>query len=368
MSPLHAVVVGAGIVGTAVAFHLAQAGVDVEVVEREAEPAGGTTATSFARLSAFDKEPEEYFQLNHAGMREHARLAATLPSASWYHACGSLLWEAGDGQLAQQGALFEQWGYSLRWREAGQIEAGLVPPSVPRVLHAIEEGWVDAPTLARSLLAEAQRHGAHLVLDDPVKALARTANGRWRVELGSERRLVSDVVVNAAGAAADQVAALAGVRLDLMPSRGLLANLAVNGSEIRQIVHTDEVSVRPAGPGRVMVRSEQVDRRLEGRPGVARETLCQDLLCRAQAAVPGLRAATVIGAQVGIRVIPKGGYPSIGGVPHAPGYYQAATHSGVILAPLIGRLLAHEIMDGKVHELLAPYHPALSASDESLER
>jgi glycine/D-amino acid oxidase-like deaminating enzyme len=363
---MRAVVVGAGIVGSAVAFHLARAGVRVEVAERD-RPAGGTTATSFARLSAFDKEPEAYFRLNHAGMREHAHLAAALPNAGWYHRCGSLIWESGDGRLPERVARFERWGYPLRWRDAAEIDAGLVPPSVPRVLHAPEEAWVDAPVLTRWLLAEAQRHGAQVVLGEPVAGLARAAGGGWRVVLGSGRQLSGDVVVNAAGVAAGQVAALAGVRLELVPSRGLLVDLAVNGGEIAQTVHTNEVSVRPAGPGRVMVRSDQVDRRLADESQAARETLCQDLLRRAQTAVPGLRGATVIGARVGVRVIPKGGYPSVGGVSDAPGYYQAATHSGVILAPLVGRLLAGEITRGKVHELLAPYRPT-AAGGEPPER
>ena len=364
---MRAIVVGAGIVGAAVAFHLARTGVRVKVVERD-RPAEGTTATSFARLSAFDKEPEAYFRLNYAGMREHTHLATALPDAGWYHRCGSLIWESGDGLLSERVARFERWGYPLRWREPAELAAGLVPPSVRRVLHVPEEGWVDAPALARSLLAEAQRQRAQVVLGEPVTGLARSAGGGWQVVLGSGRQLSGNVVVNAAGAAAGQVAALAGIRLDLVPSRGLLADLAVNGADITQTVHTDKVSVRPAGPGRVMVRADQVDRRLGAEPDAARETLCQDLVHLARAAVPGLRDATVIGARTGVRVIPKGGYPSVGGVSDVPGYYQAATHSGVILAPLIGRLLAGEITHGHVHELLVPYRPTSAGREQPLER
>jgi glycine/D-amino acid oxidase-like deaminating enzyme len=362
---MRAVVVGAGIVGAAVAFHLTRAGARVTVVERD-RPAGGTTSTTFARLSAFDKDPEAYFRLNHAGMREHAELAAMLPSSDWHHRCGALLWESEPGPLAARAVRFSDWGYPLRWSERTDVDLALVPSSVPRVLTIPEEGWVDASALTLLLLAKARRHGAELAIGEDVVDLARAfGGGGWRVALDSGQRLTCDVVVNAAGAAADRIAALAGVRLGLKPSRGLLADLVMPMGSLSRIVHTDQVSVRPAGPRRVMVRSDQIDRRMEGSSEVSLTALSEDLLRRARATVPGLRSATLTGARVGARVIPLGGYPSVGGVADLPGYYQAATHSGVILAPLVGRLLAEEVTRGEVHPLLAPYRPAGSGPAET---
>ena len=40
-----------------------------------------------------------------------------------------------------------------------------------------------------------------------------------------------------------------------------------------------------------------------------------------------------------------------------PGYYEAVTHSGVTLGPLLGRLLAREILEGEVDPLLSSYRP-----------
>lgn len=363
MSAPRAVVVGAGIVGSAIAFRLAEAGVRVVIVERD-KPACGTTATTFARLSAFDKEPEAYFRLNHAGMREHAELAAGWPEADWYHPCGSLLWEQAERPFAERVARFAGWGYRTQWRERDEVDGGLIPAAARRVVSVPEEGWVDATGLAARLLAAARLNGAELLSGEEVVGLPRTTGG-WEPQLASGRPLGCDVVVNAAGAAAGQLAEFAGTHLELLPSRGLLADLAIRGN-LACTVHTDEMTVRPAGAGRVMVRSDQVDRRLVEEPETTRETLCQDLVRRVGAAVPSLREATVLGSQVGMRVIPRGGHPSVGGVDGLPGYYQAVTHSGVILAPLIGRLLAAEITGGVVHELLAPYRPAAVVGEDPL--
>jgi glycine/D-amino acid oxidase-like deaminating enzyme len=47
----------------------------------------------------------------------------------------------------------------------------------------------------------------------------------------------------------------------------------------------------------------------------------------------------------------------VGGLSGIPGYYEAVTHSGVTLGPLVGRLLAREILAGDVDPLIAPFRP-----------
>ncbi|MBL8128556.1 MAG: FAD-binding oxidoreductase, partial [Chloroflexia bacterium] len=55
--------------------------------------------------------------------------------------------------------------------------------------------------------------------------------------------------------------------------------------------------------------------------------------------------------------MPADGYPSVGSVSAIPGYYEAITHSGVTLAPLIGRSLAATILGQPPDPLFAPYRP-----------
>lgn len=370
-----AVVIGAGVVGAAVAYHLAEAGAAVSVLDA-GEPAGGATGHSFARLSAVDKDPYSYFRLNHAGMREHALLAERLAeqlgarsgAAPWLHRCGAFLWADPDRRdaLRHRAEQLREWGYPLRWRPVEEVNRELAAPvrgaaAAGPLLHATDEGWVDAPALTRQLLAAAGRRGADVRAGAPVVELARRGGG-WQVGLAGGGSLPADVVVNVAGAAAPEVAALAGAEVALTPSRGLLLDLAAPGDPVRHIVHGTQVSIRPDGPGRAVVRSEQVDQQLAAEPdptpGATLAELGADLLRRAAAVIPALARATVCGRRIGWRVLPAGGYPSVGGCPDLPGYYQAVSHSGVILAPLIGRLLAREITSGQVDALLSPYHPA----------
>ena len=73
------VVVGGGVIGASIAYRLAQAGVDVTLVERRF-PGSGISGTSFSWVNSFDKKPPVYHQLNVRGIGEHWALAAELGS------------------------------------------------------------------------------------------------------------------------------------------------------------------------------------------------------------------------------------------------------------------------------------------------
>jgi glycine/D-amino acid oxidase-like deaminating enzyme len=58
---------------------------------------------------------------------------------------------------------------------------------------------------------------------------------------------------------------------------------------------------------------------------------------------------------VGRRPIPRDGFPIVGHAEHIDGLHVAVTHSGITLAPAIGRFVAEEIVAGRRNPLLAPF-------------
>ena len=52
--------------------------------------------------------------------------------------------------------------------------------------------------------------------------------------------------------------------------------------------------------------------------------------------------------------MPSDGAPIVGFTPDAPGLYLAVMHSGVVMAPVVGRLATEEIVAGREAEALAP--------------
>lgn len=358
---MRVAVVGAGIVGASVAFWLSQGGARVWLIDK-AEPASGTTSASFAWLNANNKTPQDYFELNRAGMEEHFRLHDELPGgAPWLHQGGNLIQASEEDldELERRVGRLRSWDYAAEWRDASWVSEKLEPhvafpdPDIP-VAYFPDEGWIDAPLLTYNLISLARRHGAEVRSGSEVKSVEADGGRISSIRLAEGEHLPVDAMVNAAGPGADFVASMVGRKLPLSPRRGLLARVAVEGEPLRRLLHTPRVNLRPDGPGHVLLHHGTVDESLGDGD---EELLAEELLVRARGVIPALSRAELREFRVGTRPISEDSFPCVGAVSSTPGYYEAVTHSGVTLGPLVGRLLAHEILTGEMDPLLASYRP-----------
>jgi glycine/D-amino acid oxidase-like deaminating enzyme len=133
-------VIGAGIIGASIAWHLARLNARVSVVDA-AEPGGIATRNSWAWINASWGHPEPYFRLRVCAMEEWRRLERELADirVAW---TGSLNWELPAGRLEAFAARHAAWGYDIRCvggAEARRIEPSLADPPVLAV-HAPREG------------------------------------------------------------------------------------------------------------------------------------------------------------------------------------------------------------------------------------
>ena len=369
---MRVAVIGAGIVGASVAFRLAESGAARVWIVDKSEPGSGTTSASFAWANANDKTPRDYFELNRVGLEEHLRLRDELPGgAPWLHSGGNLEWtedEEALEALANRVERLRSWGYAAEWREARHVNEVLESnvafprPDTP-VAFFPEEAWVDAPRLADTFVELARQKGAETRLEAAVKEIEMDGERALALLLRNGERLPVDAVVNAAGPEADKVAALLGRTLLLRPKEGLLARLVVEENVIGRLLHSPRVNLRPDDTGRIVAHHSTVDRKLEG-DGVLEDSLCRELLERARRVVPTLENARVETVRIGIRPMPEDDLPCVGAVPELPGYYEAVTHSGVTLGPLLGRLLAREILAGEVDGLISPFRPDRFTRDQ----
>lgn len=106
------IVIGAGVLGTSVAYRLASAGVKVTVLEAT-RVGGGTSGVSFAWTNSCNKAPRAYHDLNVAGMRAHAALMDEFGSTPWWHGGGRIEWKAPAEQAEQKAkvARLQDWDY-----------------------------------------------------------------------------------------------------------------------------------------------------------------------------------------------------------------------------------------------------------------
>ena len=214
-------VIGAGIAGASAGYWLApHAG--VIVLEREAQPGYHSTGRSAAlfmesygtpQVRALTRASRAFLEHPPEGFTEHPLLS---PRGALFVAAPGQ-----EAQLEQHWQLLRAMAPEAQLLTAAQACA-LVPVLRPdKVVGAVLEPGaadMDVHALHQGYLRGLRRAGGVVVSDAPVSAL-RHAAGMWEVEAGGEV-YAAPVVINAAGAWADQVARLAGVRpLGLQPRR-----------------------------------------------------------------------------------------------------------------------------------------------------
>jgi glycine/D-amino acid oxidase-like deaminating enzyme len=367
---LSVVVVGAGVIGAAVAADLARGGAAVTVLE-SGRVAAGTSGASFAWTNAGGKQPRSYFDLSVEGMREHRRLASSVASCDWYHESGNLEWAAGaDAQreLERKVARLRQWGYQARWLDP--LEVGSLEPDMAvgmigsRVACFPEEGWVDPARLVAALLSRARASGAQVRPHSAVVGMSMRGERIDGVATCDGETVRTDAVVNCAGPGAGEVAALVGVELPMRNTAGLLAYTAPAAVAVGRVIHAPRIHLRPDGGGRLllhnMIADAAVSTREEGsrivEPGAA-----EAMLHRAQELYPGLRGIMIEASRIGVRPIPIDGLPVLGQSATVENLHFAVTHSGVTLCLRVAELVGAEVCGELVDELAPFRHSRLEA-------
>ncbi|RWE98851.1 FAD-dependent oxidoreductase, partial [Mesorhizobium sp.] len=193
------IVVGAGIIGASVAWHLAKAGANVTVVA-DSGAGGVATPNSFSWINASWGNPEPYFRLRTRSMAEWTRLAHDVPGIplEW---CGGLCWDLPPAELEAYAVEHSAWGYGIE--RVDRMGAERIEPNLTKLpdfaLHVAEEGVAEPVAATQALLVDAEQRGLRVMGGTAVTALVQT-NGRITGVDLSGGRIAADEVVIAAGA------------------------------------------------------------------------------------------------------------------------------------------------------------------------
>ena len=348
-SPQKIIVIGAGIIGASIAWHLCRRGASVTVVAKQI--GGVATPNSFAWINAGWGNPEFYFRVRHRSMAEWSRLKADLPDIplSW---CGGLSWDLPEPELDAYAAQHHGWGYGIQ--PVNRATVAMLEPNLANppdyALHVAEEGAVEPVAAAKLLLEDASRRGAILSSSVEVKGLLRQGERIVGIET-SEGPMHADHVVLAAGAGTAALAASADILVPLETPPGLIVHSRPVGKMLNGLVMAPELHQRQTAEGRIIAGGDfgGTD------PGDNPQAAADALFAKVRATLKGGEALELDFHTVGYRPTPKDGLPILGSTGAAPGLYLAVLHSGVTLAPLVGLLTAQEIVDGSEAHELAPF-------------
>lgn len=358
------IVIGAGVVGSAVAYGLSQRGARVTVLEA-ARPAIGTSRASFAWINANDKLPRPYHDLNAAGLAEYHRLRHDFGD-EFFHPTGQLQVATDPEErayLRQKVERLGAWDYGAELIDAArarELEPDLVFPPAGAAEYGYfpREGWVAGPVLVHRFLEAAVRAGAEVLY--PVRVNELRGQGDRVTGVATTRGEISaDVVVDCSGPAAGELLRPLGREIARQSSPGLLLISEPLPTCLGHVTHFPGVHLRPDGAGRVRFGSRQVDETLpsDGTVSLASEPV-HELRRRAGAVLPALAEAEIEAVRVGWRPMPADGYSAVGGVPGVSGYYLVFTHSGFSLGPILGKLVADEIVADRPRAELETFRPA----------
>ena len=368
-------VIGAGVLGVCLAARLAQAGAAVTLLD-QAEPGHGATRSSFAWLNSNDKTPRAYHELNHAGLRAWAELAASLGAPAWYQPAGNLEWAtdlAGQARLAARVRRLAGWGYPAELIDAAaaaELEPALQLPSPPPGAAWFPgEGYLLTEAMVSDLVTVAARHGATVLTGraGQVTGFDATRGVIRGVRTAAGQLIAADTVLCCAGRWVPELAGLAGSAspVPLVPwagpgdtSPGLVVQAGpVAGPVLARMVHAPGIYLRPHLAGRVHLEAPDAAVDLHT-PGPELRGWAAELLARARRVIPGLAQAQVAGYRVCVRPMPADGQSIVGWLPGTAGLYLAVTHSGVTLGAHLARLITEELRTGTPPAELAPYRPS----------
>jgi 4-methylaminobutanoate oxidase (formaldehyde-forming) len=222
----RAVIIGGGVGGTSVAYHLAERGwTDIVLVDR-AELTSGSTFHSAGLVGQLRSSVTLTTMMMYGASLYRRLKELTGVDPSWH--------EVGSLRLASSVARFEELQRQASWAKTFGLPLELITPeeakerfplmSTDGVLGAVwlpTDGWLDPSGLAMALAAGARQQGVTIRTNTRVVAVG-SERGRVTgvtVELkdGSREEVRADVVVNAGGMFAPEIGRLAGITIPIIP-------------------------------------------------------------------------------------------------------------------------------------------------------
>ncbi|MCG5254626.1 NAD(P)/FAD-dependent oxidoreductase [Brevibacillus agri] len=363
-------VIGGGIIGAAIAYYTAKAGLDVVVLEK-GELASGTSSRCDGNILAIDKDPGFDSQMSLQSQMLVAQLTRELEHSFEYRALGSILvceseaeMEAANEWVRRQ----KEAGLPFRMLDRADIrqESPYFADDLPGGLECATDSTVNPYMLTFALFDGAKKHGAKIMRRTEVKALRRDeATGAFQLEL-STGSMTARQVVNAAGVWAPVIGQMVGVDIPIVPRKGhLLVASRQLPVGLRKVMEFGYLISKFGGVRQVDAETEKYGVALVFEPtesqnfliGSSRQFVGFDtridlnvVRCMARRALrfyPKIADFALIRTYCGLRPWTEDHLPIISRVEEVPGFFIAAGHEGdgISLAAVTGKLMSELLQE-----------------------
>ncbi|HEY7837460.1 MAG TPA: FAD-dependent oxidoreductase [Terriglobales bacterium] len=354
MPSADAIVIGAGLVGLALARELSRQGLRAEVYDAAAAGRGASWAGA-GMLAAY--------QLTHPALRALGIASARL-YPTWireleletglnagYRPSGSLVITSAARpapSLMENGT----GGWEHLSGDVSALEPGLCPGPGDEVWRVSGDHSIDNRALIAALLASLRDRGVPLHEHTMIESIEAGRDGLGVVARGVRRP--AGFVINCAGAWTGQIRAP--FTVTVRPRKGQMIALR-STHELRHVIAAPGVYLVPRAGGRILAGATLEDCGFD--PEVS-EATARGLQQRASALVPALAAAALESTWIGYRPCAPDGLPLLGPTP-VPGYWLATAHfrDGILCAPITAKIVSSAMAKGYLTTALdlAPFRP-----------
>ena len=374
MEKFDIVVIGGGVIGVSIAYHLARFGCRNVLLLERGQLGGGTTAQSSCILRTHYSVPENV-TLAKAAIAIFNEFPAYLEDAeaeSGYNRCGMMLL-AGDGprSAALRETLAIERGLGIDARELSVGDAQRIQPlvqfdDITMIGWEPEAGYADAHLTLHAFARAARRHGATLREGVAVTALTRDAGGRVTGVETPTGAIGAALVISAQNIWSQEVAAWTGITLPLALSRHAVFTLEATSPYTRDLPILKDL----ASPGKLYMRSYGGRQLLVG-DGNEGESIPEPVTEQADVPLdyvaeigeqvahrmPVFATAGLVASWTGVYDVTPDWNPVLGALPGIDGLHVAYGFSGhgFKLSPIVGRLVAQGALGLPSDFPLEPY-------------
>ncbi|ACA21016.1 glycine oxidase ThiO [Methylobacterium sp. 4-46] len=360
-------VVGGGLIGLAIGWRLAEAGLAVAVLERGRAGDGASLAATGMLAAAAEHEPggDALLPLALESQRLWHPFRDALEAASGlavdYRSEGTLVIALGRDEVERlrfRHDLQRRAGLDVAWLSGPEVRARepSLRPTVTAGLFCPADHQVDPVRTVAALRRALRGAGGRLVEGCPVLSLEREG-GRVTGVITAGGSLRAGTVVLASGAWAGEGSLVPDLALPVRPLRGqsLALRVGPRSGRLDHVVWTEQVHMAPKGDGQLIVGAtvEEI-----GFDASLTAGGLYALLEGARRAFPGIEEMQVENVWSGFRPTSDDDAPILGEA--RPGLVLAVGHhrNGVLLAPVTASAIAGLIGGGALPPVAAPFGPA----------